>query len=192
MYQCEACARAGVASPAILLHAERLRYLRLLVSNGPDVLWALLKLDPTGYEPLQQAVVWLYSRVRLPSYVAAPAVDWASWVAFIRDCPGQFKGAIRRGLHLDAVCQRCLAAFCRLHRQLPALQGSDLRASRQPALSELSEACLSDRFRKQNGLGGACLEAAWLPDQGQAVGVWTDLFGLWSGLCQPAKAAAPP
>ena len=34
LHLCELCARAGVPPPAVLLHIERLRYLRLLVSHA--------------------------------------------------------------------------------------------------------------------------------------------------------------
>ena len=75
------------------------------------------------------SVAWLYERV--PS------------MADLRETgrPKCFKAMIRRGLQLDALQQRCLAALSVLHRHLQDLNGLDLRGDQDVSLSDVTEAC---------------------------------------------------
>ena len=50
LHLCELCALVGSATPAGILHAERLRQ---LLAQGPDALWALIKQDVTACDPFK-------------------------------------------------------------------------------------------------------------------------------------------
>ena len=73
---CEIPATGMLPCPVVMLHAERLRYLRQLEAHGPDALWALIKADPTALAPLREAVTWLYNRVTCPKGLGVPAESW--------------------------------------------------------------------------------------------------------------------
>ena len=141
MHQCEVCAKAEAAAPFALLHSERLRYLRQMVCHGPDALWALVRLDPSASEPLQQALAWLYARVPPVAHLREPWTHWDNWVNFMKGRPRCFKAMIRRGLQLDTLQQRCLAALSVLHRHLQDLNGIDLSGDQEVSLSDVKEAC---------------------------------------------------
>ena len=141
LHMCELCARAGAATPMVMLHAERLRYLTQLLGHAPDALWALIKQDPTACKPLRAGVLWLAARVLCPPGLGDQEANWGNWEAFICTSLKPFKALIRRAVVLDTIKQSCLAALCRIHRQLSAMQGSDLRQGEAVDLAELTEAC---------------------------------------------------
>ena len=138
LHQCEVCAAAEIACPAVLMFAERLRYLRLLVANGPAVLWALIKQDPDSLSPIQTALNWLHAREPTANSLGPPACSWQLWEGFIRDQPA--RASVKRALRLDVARQRCLAALSGLHRQLSDLQGPRLVRDCETDLADLEEA----------------------------------------------------
>ncbi|OLQ01431.1 hypothetical protein AK812_SmicGene15825 [Symbiodinium microadriaticum] len=89
-------ARCGLPSPASLLAAARLRFLGQLVRQGPDPAWAILR----WYTPFQRAVrsacSWLLQAVSGTSSLGDPLSDWETWRSLIVDCPGQWKGLLKR------------------------------------------------------------------------------------------------
>ena len=141
LYQCEVCARAEPPAPWATLHAERLRNLRQMVAAGPDVLWGLVKADERSSAPLKEALCWLHVRVHSPGPLKHPSEAWPDWEALSVQRPKCFKAMVKRALSLDALRQRCLAALCRLHKQLTALHGVDLTEAEGLALSDAVEAC---------------------------------------------------
>ena len=141
LFLCEICANAQSAGPDALLRAERLRYLRQLISTGPDALWSLIKADRTSCEPLCDALVWMQGRVECPQGLGPPYACWDEWEEFLKTCPKGFKALVHRALALDSIRQRCLAALCKLHRRLTDLHGQDLRGPPVPEWSDLTEAC---------------------------------------------------
>ena len=134
------------AAPFALLHGERLRYLRQMVSHGPDALWALVRFDPAAYEPFWRAMAWLYARVPSIDGLGEPSANWDAWAAFMRGRPKFFKALVRRALRLDGLQQRCPAALSGLRRRLQGLNGLDLRDEPESLLSEAHEACPKDRI----------------------------------------------
>ena len=112
-----------------------------MVAAGPDVQWGLVKADEKSSAPLKEALCWLHARVHSPGPLKHPSEAWPDWEALIVQRPKCFKAMVKRALSLDALRQRCLAALCRLHKQLTALHGVDLTESEGLALSDAVEAC---------------------------------------------------
>ena len=156
LHQCEICAAASTACPAMLMHVERLRYLRLLLRSGPDVLWALIKQDPESMSPLKEALVWLHGREDNMQKLGAPNLHWDRCEEFVRLQPQRFRSVLKSALKLDALRQRCLAALCVLHRGPVDLQGANLLPENCPAIADLQEACPICRIAFESRVAWAC------------------------------------
>ena len=156
LHQSEVCAAAGYACPAVMLHVERLRYFRLMLRSAPEVLWALIRQDPTSLAHFQEAFFWLYSREACMRQMGAPDLHWDRWESFMCLQPRRFKAVLKRALKLDAVRQRCIAALCVLHRGLVDLQGRNLSPEEGPAIADLQEACPICRIAFETRVAWAC------------------------------------
>ena len=138
------CALVRQADPVTLLWSERLRYARQLVSNGPDVLWALLKSDSEFMAGMREAFSWLFARVRATVPLPDPAGDWGPWAHVMVSRPGRFRGLVKRAKALETVRVACYAALQALLRSLAKHGGAVLSQTRtDPERPEqYHEACL--------------------------------------------------
>ena len=94
-------AATRLPSPQVLLHVERLRFLRLLLTSGPTALWALIKHDGLFLMAMREATRWLYEVCSATMTMGDPNTCWDDWAAFILHAPGKWKGLIKRGLALS-------------------------------------------------------------------------------------------
>ena len=137
VHQCEVCAKAESACPAAMLFAERLRYLRQMVAAGPPALWALLKLDPSGCLPYQEALVWLQSREPRANALGHPQQSWQLWASGGPQSVQGHHQTCSSARCLEAAMPGCLVPAPPLAQ---GFAGQDLRPTQQPALADLVEA----------------------------------------------------
>ena len=138
------CALLRQADPTTLLWSERLRYARQLISNGPDVLWALLRGDSEFMAGMREAFSWLFGWTRATVQLPDPAIAWQPWVQVMTSRPGRFRGLIKRAKALETIRVACYAALQALLRSLAQCGGSVPDTSRHdPERPErYQEACL--------------------------------------------------
>ena len=145
-------ARCGLPSPASLLAVARLRFLGQLVRRGPEPAWAILR----WYTPFQRAVrsacSWLLQAVSGTSPLGDPLLDWETWRSLIVDCPGRWKGLLKRADAWHSEVDVMLASFDSSARRLwvPCPAASCARG-----LSDCRHACLicGLAFRTQQAWG---------------------------------------
>ena len=101
LHFCSLFARAGLCSPTVMLHKERLCYAVQLLRHGPPVLWAALKQDEPFCELMLSAFEWLFCRVEGTCPLRSPREDWAGWATFICKSPAKFKGWVKRACGLQ-------------------------------------------------------------------------------------------
>ncbi|CAE7316773.1 unnamed protein product [Symbiodinium sp. CCMP2592] len=131
-------ALTGLPGPVDLLHVQRLLYLRLLVTQGPNELWAAVRADIAYLTALRNSLDWLFSWTHQTSSLQHPLEHWTKWRDFICDQPGRYKGLILRAQALANCRHRVIAALDGLYR---ALRDQDvppcvLRAEERMAQSE--------------------------------------------------------
>ncbi|CAE7427571.1 unnamed protein product, partial [Symbiodinium necroappetens] len=138
------CALLRQADPTTLLWSERLRYARQLVSNGPDVLWALLRGDSEFMAGMREAFGWLFGWICETVQLPDPALAWQPWVHLMTSRPGRFRGLVKRAKALESIRVACFAALQALLRSLAQCGGSVPDTSRNdPERPEqYQEACL--------------------------------------------------
>ena len=156
LWLCSLCALASKPPPETLLFAERLRYLRQLVANGPDPLWALVKQDAPYLEAVQEALAWLYRRVQCTCKLPNPASDWEPWALIMGRSPGRFRGFIKKAACLDTLRCKCLHLLSELHSTLCQLGGTSLLPPERGDLQECTELCIPCRIAFPTRVAWAC------------------------------------
>ncbi|CAE7280979.1 unnamed protein product [Symbiodinium necroappetens] len=119
------CALVRQAEPGTLLLVERLRYARQLVTNGPDVLWALLRSDAEFLKGMREAFDWLFAWIRATAqYCRNPANSWEPWVRLMTTRQGRFRGLVKRAKALEIIRVASYAALQALLRSLCQIGGA--------------------------------------------------------------------
>ncbi|CAE7832345.1 unnamed protein product [Symbiodinium sp. CCMP2592] len=95
-------------------------YLRLLVTAGPDELWAVIRADTAYLSALRGSLEWIFSWTHRTCTLQHPLDDWQQWCVFMREQPGRYKGLLLRAQALANCRQRVIAALDGLYRALRA------------------------------------------------------------------------
>eukprot|EP00438_Fugacium_kawagutii_P035699 Skav234658 [mRNA] locus=scaffold1131:216616:224286:- [translate_table: standard] len=90
------CAYVGCPLPSQLLDIERLIYYRSLVTHGPDVLWALIGVETTWLQSVNNALHWLWQQVGPFPERPQPSNDPEFWIHLARHRPGLWRGLIQK------------------------------------------------------------------------------------------------
>ncbi|CAE7900299.1 unnamed protein product, partial [Symbiodinium sp. KB8] len=112
------CALLNLPDYDTILKVEQLRFLKQLVLNAPDIVWALARQDVPFINNFRSALAWLYDRVKATSTLPDPLADWQPWLDMLQDRPSLYRGLVQRARGLELCRISCTAALQALYRAL--------------------------------------------------------------------------
>ena len=149
------CALLNLPDHDTILRVEQLRFLKQMILNAPDIVWALARQDIPFIDNFRSALGWLYDRVKATSTLPDPLVDWQPWLDMLQNRPSLYKGLVQRARGLELCRISCTAAIQALYRALIIHgQGRDIEDPRDD--KPFVEACLICRKAFTSRSAWAC------------------------------------
>eukprot|EP00439_Symbiodinium_sp_Y106_P035818 s286_g4.t1 len=140
------CALARQLPPGVLLHTERLRYLKGLMHHGSPILWSLLRQDESYMVALRDSASWLYAWTHAFAGLPHPCENWEPWGLCILQRPRRFRLLLDSARGLEGVRSACVGALCELHSSLQKTFGSRALSQDAPPPVACAHICLVCRI----------------------------------------------